>query len=421
MDAPSVRRLRAPTPRMALAVAAGVVFLVLLWLGRSVLTPFIIGVVLIYVLSPAVEWLAARHIPFTQRRLPRGLAVLLVYVLAVVILVEGFALLLRPLLQQVADFVENLPQFGAVLDQQLQRVFEAYESLALPAAIRTAIDNALAGVSEGAAGIDFSSLLPVARTIAGTVAGIFGFLIVPVWAFYILKDRPHLIAGFDRALPEPWRDDIWAVLRIIERDFGRWLRGQLLLGLVVGVATFGGLMLLGATIDPRFFQFAILLAVVAGVFELLPIIGPILSMIPTLLVALTISPLAVVAVVILYLVVQQLENNVLVPKIQGDAIDLHPAVVIFSLVLGGAIAGLLGAIFALPIAAAMRDVYKYLFRRVGDDAAPGAPPADAMREFGIAPRPFQLEPKLQRGSDEGGEHAKHDADAADAAEAKAEA
>jgi hypothetical protein len=126
---------------------------------------------------------------------------------------------------------------------------------------------------------------------------------------------------------------------------------------------------------------------VAGVFELLPIIGPILSMIPTILIALTISPGAVVAVVILYLVVQQIENNVLVPKIQGDAIDLHPSIVIFALVLGGAIAGLLGAIFALPVTAAARDIFRYLFRRVGDGARGPVTADEAARSVGVRAEP----------------------------------
>jgi predicted PurR-regulated permease PerM len=167
------------------------------------------------------------------------------------------------------------------------------------------------------------------------------------------------------------------VLRIVERVFGRWLRGQLFLGLVVGAATFLGLLLLGRLVDPRFLQFAVLLAVVAGLFELLPIIGPILSAVPAILVALTISQEAALAVVALYIVIQQVENNVLVPKIQGDAIDLHPSIVIFALVIGGAIGGLLGAIFSLPITAAARDVYRYLFRRLSDEplAVPVVPVA----------------------------------------------
>ena len=206
----------------------------------------------------------------------------------------------------------------------------------------------------------------------GTAAGFLGFLIIPIWAFYILRDRVNLTGAFAESLPSEWRDEVWAVLSIIERVVGRWIRAQLLLGVVVGVATFLGLLLLGFVIDPRFTQFAVLLAVIAGILELLPIIGPIISMVPTLLVALTTSDPAVaaIAVVVLYLV-QQVEGAVLVPKIQGSAVQLHPALIIFVLIVGGSIAGLLGAILAIPITAAGRDVYRYLFRRLSD--TPPAP------------------------------------------------
>jgi len=99
-----------------------------------------------------------------------------------------------------------------------------------------------------------------------------------------------------------------------------------------------------------------------------PIIGPIISAVPAVLLAATAGLEAVIAALVLYTLVQQVENNLLVPKIQGDAIELHPAAVIFAIVVGGALAGLLGAILALPIAAAIRDVSRYLFRRLSPDA-----------------------------------------------------
>lgn len=384
-----VRRIDPPTPRVALLIGAALLLLVLFYLGRGALGPFIVGLILIYVLDPAVEWLSHRRADFGGRtwRIPRALAVLVVYAVALFLVVEGFALLIGPLVQQVGEFARDLPGFLAALEEQLRRLSDVYDRLTLPEALRQAIDSALASLQSGAGGIDLGSLLPIARSIAGLFGSIFGFLIIPVWAFYILKDRDALIASFDRILPDAWRADAWAILGIVDRVFGRWLRGQLLLGVTVGVATFLGLILLGMFVDDRFIQFAVLLAVVAGVFELLPIIGPILSMIPTLLVAVTISPAAVVAVVVLYLLVQQVENNVLVPKIQGDAIELHPAIVIFALVLGGATAGLLGAIFALPVTAAARDIFRYLFRRVGDESGP-MPAEEAARSVGVeAERP----------------------------------
>jgi predicted PurR-regulated permease PerM len=127
-----------------------------------------------------------------------------------------------------------------------------------------------------------------------------------------------------------------------------------------------------------FLSFAVLLAVVAGVLELVPIIGPILSMIPTLVLALaTDDPVrAAIAVVALYLVVQQLENHVLVPQIQGDAVELHPSVVILALIAGSALFGLMGAILSVPVTAAARDIYRYCFRRLSEDD-PGIPDPDA--------------------------------------------
>jgi predicted PurR-regulated permease PerM len=363
-----VQRLGVPSPRTALVLVALAVILLLLYLGRGALTPFIVGLMLIYILDPAVRAL-------TRRGLHPALAVLAVYAVTLVVLVEGLALLIRPLVEQIGSFMRDLPQFTAALDSQLGRLAEAYDRLRLPEGIRQAIDSAIAAATEGGAGaIDPGTLLPVARSIAGTVASVFGYLIVPVWAFYVLKDRERLTERFDQTIPEQWRVDVWAVFRIIERVLGRWLRGQLFLGLVVGGATFVGLLILGALVDQRFTTFAVLLAVVAGVLELLPILGPIIASIPAILIALTISPQALVAVVVLYVIVQQVENNVLVPKIQGDAIELHPSVVIFALVMGGAIAGLLGAILSLPLTAAGRNVYRYLWRRLD-----GEPPVSAAR------------------------------------------
>jgi len=308
-----------PTPRVTLIIATTVVVGILLYAARDALSPFVIGLLLIYLLDP------------------------------------------------MSSVQESLAQLKAW-----------YESVDLPPEVRAAIDQALASGSQGAGSLDFGALLPIARTVLGTATGFLGFLIIPIWAFYILRDRVSLTNSFADSLPHAWRDEVWAVLSIVERVVGRWIRAQLLLGLVVGVATFGGLILLGILIDPRFTQFAVLLAVIAGVFELLPIIGPIISMIPTLLIALTTHDpvLAAIAVVILYLVVQQVEGAVLVPKIQGSAVDMHPSLVIFVLIVGGSIAGLLGAILAIPITAAGRDVYRYLFRRLSDtDAGAALDPA----------------------------------------------
>jgi predicted PurR-regulated permease PerM len=203
----------------------------------------------------------------------------------------------------------------------------------------------------------------IAGSVASLMTALLAYAVVPIFVFYILKDRPALSAAARSALPSEWRPDLEAIVRIVDRVFGRWVRGQLLLGLVVGLMTFLGLLVLGVVVDPVFSRFAVILAVSAGLLELLPIIGPIISAVPAVLLGATAGVPGIVAALLLYLGVQQLENNVLVPKIQGDATDLHPGIVLAAIVIGGAIAGFLGAILALPVTAAGRDVVRYLMRR----------------------------------------------------------
>jgi len=148
---------------------------------------------------------------------------------------------------------------------------------------------------------------------------------------------------------------------------------------------------LGTFVDPVFSRYAVLLAVIAGVLELLPVIGPIIAAVPAVLLGATAGPAAVVAALILYFAIQQLENTILVPKIQGDATNLHPAVVIFALILGGAIAGLLGAILALPIAATLRDLYVYAFRRAGGMTPDQAATGDARGAHDAGPAGLEAE------------------------------
>ena len=126
-------------------------------------------------------------------------------------------------------------------------------------------------------------LLPVLQATTAIVVGMLTLLIVPVFAFFVLKDRPALGRAFASAVPREWLPDIEAITAIISRVFGSWVRGQLLLGLVVGIGTFIGLFVLGQTVNPIFMRFAVLLSVIAGVLELLPIIGPILAAIPAIL------------------------------------------------------------------------------------------------------------------------------------------
>ncbi len=358
-------RFTSISPRVALLIGAVIVVGVLLWMARDAVRPFVVGLLVVYLLDPPVRWLVRRGVR-------RTFAILLVYVVTVVLIVEFLNLTLAPLINEIVSFVRDLPALAQQLQAQVDRLPEIYDRFAIPDAVREWIDSMIASIGQGGAGgapaFDPSALLPILTGATSIVGGLFGYILLPVWVFYILKDRVSLTQQFDRSLPTAWRFDTWAILRIVRRLFGQWVRAQLVLGVTVGIFTFIGLIVLSRVVDPVFGRYAVLLSVTAGILELLPIIGPIISAVPAVLLAATAGLEPVIAALILYTLVQQVENNVLVPKIQGDAIEMHPALVMFAIVIGGALGGLLGAILALPVAAALRDVTRYLFRRLSPEA-----------------------------------------------------
>ena len=170
---------------------------------------------------------------------------------------------------------------------------------------------------------------------------------------------------------------------------------QLLVGVAIFLATVIGLTILTLAGFEEFGRFTLILALIAGVLEWFPFIGPIIAAVPAILIGLTIGFPAAVAAALLYALIQQLENNILVPKVLGDAIELHPAVMILSLVVGGALFGIGGAILAAPVVAASRDLYRYGFHRFGgqppdmalDLALHGAPPVPPEDETAPPPAP----------------------------------
>jgi predicted PurR-regulated permease PerM len=328
-----------------------------LWLARGALPVFGIAIALAFVLDPPVTALQRRGIP-------RLAGILLVYLAAIVIVIGLGWLLIPPLIEQVQRFIEQLPELAAQLLAWEEAIVEWLTSLPLPDPIREALDTIIESGQQALIALVEAFVGPLISLIARTAAFVVGLVVIPVWLLYVLKDRERLPVGILRFLPSSWRPDTLHGIGLTTSVIGRWIRGQLLLGAVIFAATLGGLLFLALIGFREFADFAVLLALVAGILELVPIIGPIIAAIPAILIGASISPAAALAAVALYTVIQQVENHLLVPKVMGDAVDLHPAVVILSLIVGGSLFGIWGAILAAPVVALGRDLYRYGFRRL---------------------------------------------------------
>ncbi len=189
-------------------------------------------------------------------------------------------------------------------------------------------------------------LAPLGENVVKVTVGIFTNIIttltVLIFTFYFLLERRHaeviLTDLFGRTIGKQITD----ILRRIEHRLGAWVRGELILMSFIGVLTYIGLVLLKV-------EFALPLAILAGILEIVPTIGPILSGVPAVLVGLATSPVLALSVAVLYLIVQQLENNIFVPFIMKHSVGLSPIVTILSLMIGGRLGGITGAILAVPV------------------------------------------------------------------------
>ena len=358
----SIRRHR----QSIFALAMIVIVIWLLWTARGALPAFFIGLALAFILDPIVTFLA-------RQGAPRWAGVIVAYVVVVLVVWGIIAYAVPPIARQTTEFLDHLPALGASVGTIERGLVAWYEGLPLPAEVRTAVDAQVA--ASGQAIADFVGGLLGQTLAAGLRAATFiiGLIVIPVWLFYVLKDRNGFSRSVAGALPPAWRPDAENVLALLGRVGGRWVRGQLLLGASIFVATVIGLTILTFIGFSAFGQFTLILALIAGVLEFVPIIGPIIAAVPAILIGLSISFPAAIAAAVLYTAIQQLENHILVPKVLGDAIELHPAVMILALVVGGGLFGIGGAILAAPVVASGRDLYRYGFHRLG-----GQPPVTAL-------------------------------------------
>ena len=344
--------------RLSLFVLAWLIVVALaLWTVRGALPAFFIGLALAFVLDPVVTRLARLGVP-------RWAGVLVSYAVVVALVWVFVAFAVPPIARQTREFVDHLPELGATLNEFGRGIAAWYAGLPLPPELRDMIDESIVAGERAFGELLRGLITPVVGSLVRVATFVLGLVVVPVWLFFVLKDRERFPLRVAGALPPAWRADGLNVLALLGGVGGRWVRGQLLLGVSIFLATAISLTILTFVGFREFGQFTLVLALIAGVLEWFPIIGPILAAIPALLIAIAISPAAAVAVALVYIGIQQLENNILVPKVMGDAVDLHPAVLILSLVVGGALFGIGGAILAAPTVAAGRDLYRYGFLRL---------------------------------------------------------
>jgi predicted PurR-regulated permease PerM len=333
------------------AILFTITVLIALWLlGQltSVIVRVVLAVILAAGMKPLVDRLTAREL----RRQgwwtpPRGLVVLIVYLVTIVLVSTAGGLILQVVIVEVQNLINGVPVYAprivAGVNELLDMVPGGRDLVA-----DLDIGGQLSGIVSQVFGVVGQAVF-VFQRVVGLLSGLLDVLMILLLALYITTDGPRIGRYLRAFLPPDRHEQASHVTSRIFVRLGGWVSGQILLCVIIGSISWVGLTLIGV-------PYAVVLALVAGVMEAVPNVGPIIAAVPAIIVAALYSPWQAALVALLYIVIQQLENYIIVPRVMSKAVELHPLAVLLALMVGGELMGVMGAVLAVPVTAAISVV-----------------------------------------------------------------
>ncbi len=322
-------------------MGVGILAIGALWLLakiQAVLPPFIYALIFVYLLRPVVDGLEKRGVN-------RVLAIAIAYLLVIALLTALMLVVVPIVIGEIRSFITSLP---AHVNYVKKLLIEASRSARISesATLSGIINRISSSVSDGA--MAFAGRIPA--TAVDLFGGVINFVLAPLIAFYILKDLGAIKRTIEAAIPPKYREEGMDILEKVDLILGGFLKGQMLVALSVGVLVGTSMAILGI-------KYALLIGIISAIFNIVPYLGPIASGIPAVLLALEKSPGYALLVIVVLTVVNQLDGLFISPNIMRQQVDLHPTVVIFALLVGGAVYGIAGLIVAIPLAAVGKALY----------------------------------------------------------------
>ena len=330
----------------------GVAKAMIIILGLLTLAYFIMGMTDILVIFFVAFLLAAAMEPtidsLSKRKVPRGVAVILFYILAIGLFAFMVSYMLPILAQQIYELAVNLGVY-------LKQLSEGKQSLPIPTKFQPYVNQFLSSINVHDLGGQVESSLKVLAeqlfAIGGNIwevikiisHGLINTVLVLILAYFMVVEK-HAVDNFIFSFfPVKHEEYIAAKISLVQRKIGFWLRGMLIMMVSMGVLVYIGLTILGV-------KYAVVLAIIAGFLELIPVVGPVVAWGLAIPIVLNQSAWSIVPVTILYTVIQQFESHVLVPVVMKRVVGLNPIVILFALLVGYRFLGVLGAILSVPVA-----------------------------------------------------------------------
>ncbi len=300
------------------------------YLIRDILVILFTTVILTAAIDPWVDWMHKRGIK-------RSLGIVFIYIFLLGVFGTAIWLIIPPMVTQFGQLANDAPAY-------LERVSGYFATLRDYTASHGWLNQLRESLSNGASNLP-SAAGGVFTTIFGFFGGIASFILILVITFYMSAEENSTKKLLWSLTPERHQDYVMDVFNRMQVKIGLWMRGQIILCFSIFALTYAGLSIMGV-------KYALILAIIAGLTEFIPYLGPMLGAVPAVFLAFTQSPVLGLYTIILYMVVQVVENNILVPRIMQKTAGLNPIISIVALMIGYSVGGVLGAILAIPVATA---------------------------------------------------------------------
>jgi len=320
--------------------------IILLIKVRTILGPFFLAFILAYLLNPLV-------VALERHGISRKKSIFIVFMLILAVVGTTIFLILPTLYNELSKLVVILPNAIQLFTERVDGLREQFKATGLPSRVVLVLDQHL-GQGEGILANRLNLFLV---NLPNALSTFTLYILSPVISIYFLAEWKGLGLHFLGIIPQRWRMEwrrLWQDINHVIRQF---VRGNLVVAVIVGLLIGIGVKLVGM-------EYALLIGLICGIFDLIPYFGPFIGAVPTILLALTKSPAMAFQVTLIILFVQQLEGNLISPKLMGDSVGLHPLWVIFAILAGGELAGVWGMLFAVPVAAVIRVVFNHVYFRL---------------------------------------------------------
>lgn len=319
-----------------------------LYLIRDILAVLFVSLILSSALDPWVDWMQAKKIP-------RAIGIIFIYLVLFSVIGLVIYLIIPPIAEQTGQLANDFPRY---IDKLISS-FSTIKNFTIEHGFLDSIKN---GIGSWSSNLQ-TATSGIFSTVTGIFGGIFSFFLVLILTFYMVVEESAIKKLVWSIAPAEHQTYLIGLVNRIQTKIGMWLRGQLILSLIVFALVYIGLSILGV-------KYALVLALIAGVTETVPYLGPILGSIPGVFLAFTQSPMLAVFTAILYYIVQVVENNILVPKVMEKAVGLNPIVSIAALMIGLQIGGIVGAILSIPVATAISVIVSDIFEHKNATGSP---------------------------------------------------